>query len=401
MIFGPLPRRGKRRAVKTTLLKDDAGLYSTRDVRNSTWVEVNLDSIRQNIANSLHAVDTPALVVVKANGYGHGAPEVGQTAVSAGAKMLGVATIGEALELRESGITAPILIMGPVVGDELRLLPEANCSMVLWNREQLSEAAAAGKAARKRIAVHIKVDTGMARFGVQPDLAVEFIATASMTREIVVEGISTHLASSDVEDPASTLAQIAKFQKIVEELENRGLRPPIVHCANSAAAFRFPEARFDMVRLGISTYGVNPNPAWELFFDLLPAMTWKARILNLQLHEAGDAIGYGGEYHCARPEHIATIGAGYADGFRRVPKYVNEVLIRGLRVPVVGRLCMQHCMAALPASLGQEIHAGEEAVLLGTQGDEEITPSELAAKWGTNEWDVFCGINALIRRTYI
>lgn len=384
--------------METILLKDHAAL--TANVRSSTWVEVNLDAIRQNIVHSLRAVETPALVVVKANGYGHGAAAVGRTAISAGAKMLGVATIGEALELREAGIAAPVLIMGPVVGDELRWLPEVDCSMTLWNREQLSDAAAVGKAARNPIPVHIKVDTGMARFGVQPEQAIEFVVVASQTPGIFVEGISTHLASSDVEDPTSTLKQIAKFRTIVAALENRGLRPPIVHCANSAAAFRFPEARFDMVRLGISTYGVNPNPNWKLPFDLLPGMTWKARILNVQWHEAGEAIGYGGEYRCARTEHIATIGAGYADGFRRVPKYVNEVLIRGARAPVVGRLCMQHCMAVLPASLAGEVHAGDEAVLLGRQRSEEITPSALAEKWGTNEWDVFCGINVLIRRVY-
>jgi alanine racemase len=370
------------------------------DIRSSTSVEIDLAAIRHNIRAILDYVRSTGLVVVKANGYGHGIVPVGRCAVEAGARMLGVTSPGEAFQLRHEDVPAPILIMSPLSDDELSTVAETDFAIVVWTKEQIAKLSNAARERTRSVSVHIKVDIGMGRFGVLPGEATDLVALAASTPGIYVQGLMGHLPSSDVADTKITEAQIARFQRVVEELEERSLRPPIVHCANSAAAFRFGNAAFDMVRIGISAYGVNPCPCIPTPVRLKPTLRWKARIINLQIHKAGEEIGYGGEYRCSTQEVIATLGVGYADGFRRVPKNVNEVLIRGLKVRVVGRLCMQQCMVTLPDAIAQQVRLGEEAVLIGSQGDEEITVSEIAERWKTNEWDVFCGINPLITRRY-
>ncbi|HLJ88396.1 MAG TPA: alanine racemase [Candidatus Angelobacter sp.] len=385
----PFVETGIPRAIEASLPASTDGSHLPS---YSSWVEIDRAALRHNISQIARLVERPAIVVVKANGYGHGTANVARVAVEAGAAMLGVSSLREALEIRSAGIEGPILILGPVAPGEADAVAEHEFSVVAWSKEQIAVLGEAGRRTAKPVRIHLKVDTGMGRFGAGCESLVELAQWATTVPGIFVEGLSTHLSSSDTDDPSVTLIQIERFHKIVRMLEERKLRPGMVHCANSAAAFRFPEAKFDAVRLGISVYGINPAPMVSLPFELQPTLSWKARILNVQTHELGDPIGYGAEYRCATAgERIAVVGAGYADGFRRIPRNVNQVLVGGERLPIVGRICMQHCMVKLNGDMPVKI--GDEVVLLGKQGSQEITLSELAERWGTNEWDVLCGIN--------
>jgi alanine racemase len=369
------------------------------DIRNTTFVEVDLDAVRSNITTLAASTGCAQLVVVKANAYGHGAVQVSRTAVDAGARMLGVATIGEAVELRRGGIQADLLILGPVTPHTERFY-DRDISQVIWTKEHVAFCERMAQLQGIRPKVHVEVDVGMGRFGIKARDAVEFVDFVSRRSALDLEGTCTHLSSSDVDDPEITLSHIETFADIVNELDRRGLRPNIVHCGNSAAAMRFPAGFFDMLRLGIATYGISPVSFDIPSVKLRPALSWKSVVLNLQRHAPGDRIGYGGEYVCPSEETIAVIGVGYADGFRRTPKNVNDVLLAGYRTSVVGRLCMQHCMLRLDDQTQRDVRVGDEVVMLGEQAGLRIDTVELARKWNTNDWDVVCGINPLIRREY-
>ena len=369
------------------------------DIRNTTFVEVDLDAIRSNITTLAASTNCAQLVVVKANAYGHGAAQVSRAAVDAGARMLGVATIGEAVELRRGGIQADLLILGPVT-PQTEQFYDREMSQVIWTKEHASFCERMAQVQGFRPKVHVEVDVGMGRFGIRARDAVEFVEFVSRRSPLDLEGVCAHLSSSDVDDPEITLSHIETFAATVNELDRRGLRPRIVHCGNSAAAMRFPAGFFDMLRLGIATYGISPVSFDIPAIKLRPALSWKSVVLNLQRHAPGDRIGYGGEYVCRSEETIAVIGVGYADGFRRTPKNVNDVLLAGYRTPVVGRLCMQHCMLRLDDQTQGDVRVGDEVVMLGQQAGLEIDTVELARKWNTNDWDVVCGINPLIRREY-
>lgn len=369
------------------------------DIRNTTYVEVDLDAVRSNIVGLSAFTKCASLVVVKANAYGHGAVQVSRTAVDAGARMLGVATIGEAVELRRGGVMADLLILGPVMPQTERFY-DREMSQVIWTKEHVQFCERMAQTQGLRPKVHVEVDVGMGRFGIKARDAVEFVEFVSRHNALDFEGVCAHLSSSDVDDPDITLSHIETFAGVVNELDRRGLRPRIVHCGNSAAAMRFPAGFFDMLRLGIATYGISPVSFEIPSIELRPALSWKSVILNLQRHLPGDRIGYGGEYVCKSEETIAVLGVGYADGFRRTPKNVNEVLLAGHRTPVVGRLCMQHCMVRLDDETQRDVRVGDEVVMLGRQAGLRIDTVELARKWNTNDWDVVCGINPLIRREY-
>ena len=361
---------------------------------HSCWAEVDLDAIAGNVEVVRRHTDTPVMAVVKANAYGHGAVPVARAALAGGATWLGVARIEEALTLRGAGLGAPILLFGWTPPGRVADAVAHDVALTVWSTEQIDGAAAAAASAGRAARLHLKVDTGMSRLGVAPEGARALAEYARGRSSIELEGVFTHFASAD--DPSSPSAgeQLRLFRETLASMD--ALRPPIVHAANSAAALRLPEARFDLIRLGIAMYGLSPGTGVSLLPSMRPAMAWKTALAQVRDLPPGTGISYGHTYTTTRTERIGTLPVGYADGWRRVEG--NEVLVRGRRVPVVGRVCMDQCMVQLDAVA--DAVPGDEAVLVGGQGGERISGDDVAARWGTIGYEVACGVGARVPRVY-
>lgn len=367
-----------------------------------TWAEIDLGAIAHNIKLIKDYVgsETRVMAVLKADGYGHGAGAVARAALRAGAEYLGVATPDEAVELREGGIRGPILVMGPCLpGCSEDKMVELDITQTVCTLEQAEATERAAARRGKRALVHIKVDTGMGRLGVPAGEGADFIARVRNYPHLEIEGLFTHFAAADEGDKSYTWEQYKRFMKLVEELEERGLGvPPLKHVCNSAALLDLPEMHLDMVRPGALLYGFHPGPHVVKRLPLQPALSLKSRIVFLKGVEAGARLSYGLTYTAARATRIATIPIGYADGYRRLFSNRSEVLVRGRRAPVVGRVCMDQCLidvGQIPA-----VAIGDEVTLIGRQGDEEITAIELADLAGSLAIDLTCGIGKRVPRLY-
>jgi alanine racemase len=247
----------------------------------------------------------------------------------------------------------------------------------------------AASAAQREAAIHVKVDTGMGRLGMLPDEAVPFLHSVSQWPALRIEGLYSHFATADSSDESFARLQLQRFQQVVERVTAAGLRPPLVHMANSAALLRFPDARFDMVRPGIACYGLSPSNETPLPSDLLPALSFFTRVAQVKLLPPGTALSYGGTFVTSRPSRIATLPVGYADGFRRSPPW-RCVLVRGQRALVVGRVCMDYTLIDVTDIEG--VRSGDIVVLIGSQGDGGITADEVAEWLGTINYEVVSAI---------
>jgi alanine racemase len=365
-----------------------------------TWVETNLGAIRHNQRQLVALAGGAAVMaVVKANAYGHGAVGVARAALEAGAAWLGVARAGEGLALRAAGLSGPILVLGYTPP---ALAPETlgqDLTLAVFDADAAAAYAAAGRAAGRPARVHVKLDSGMGRLGVLPANALDFIRALHNLDGLAVDGLFTHFAASDLADQASTLAQMAALDGVLGALSAAGLRPPCVHAANSAAVVRQPNARYDLVRSGIMLYGLDPSDDVPCPPGFQPALTWKTVVAQVKTLPAGHGVSYGPEYVTPAPETVAVLPVGYADGYRRVPKNVNGVLVGGRRAPVRGRVCMDQCVVGLSHVPG--VRVGDEVVLIGRQGAEHLPAEEVAQRWGTINYDVTSGIMARVERLFV
>jgi alanine racemase len=337
--------------------------------------------------------------VVKAEAYGHGAAPVARCVLAAGADRLAVATPGEALQLRLAGLDAPLLILGPTPPwDAERLVAQGVTATVmsLPTARALSGAAAAAGLTAK---VHIKVDTGMGRYGLLPDEALPFALALRELPALQIEGLWTHFATADDPDDSYLHQQLASFLVVAELLRENGISFPLRHAASSAAAVCHPESRLDMVRCGLAIYGLYPSAACRQSLDLRPAMSLKSRISRLRWLPEGSDISYGRTYRTARPTLVAFAPIGYADGLRRALSNRGGMLVRGQRVPLIGRVCMDGCMADVTAVDG--VQEGDEVVLLGRQGQAEITADEIAESLGTISYEVVTTVGPRVPRVYL
>jgi alanine racemase len=362
----------------------------------TTWVDIDLDAIENNARYFVDHTGVQLMAVVKANGYGHGAQQTAQAATKGGATWCAVARAEEALWLREAGVDCPILILGLVPKGRMIAVVGQGLSLTVWDEGQIQAAAEAATEAGKSARLHLKVDTGMSRLGAQPEQAVGLARTIAQLEGLVYEGLLTHFACADEADPAPTDAQASLFRQTVEVLDAEGLRPPLVHAANSAASLTRPDVAYDIVRLGIAMYGLMPSPDCPLPPRVQPALAWKARLAQVKVLPPGRGVSYGHEYVTKGEERLGTVSIGYADGFRRTAG--NQVLVGGRKVPVVGRVCMDQIVVQLDGV--PEARAGDEVILIGEQGGEQITAEEVAANWGTINYEVTCGINARVPRLY-
>ncbi len=378
-------------AAATTLVRQEPGWRTVRigAPDRPTWLRVDLDAIAGNVRLLARIAGAPLMAVLKGDGYGHGAVRAARAALGAGAAALAVATLGEGRALRSSDIGAPILVLGytpPWQADEAVRLGLA-CTLFDGDAAQaLSDAALA---AGRRAVVHVKVDTGMGRLGLHPDEAGPFLARLGGLPGLEVAGIYTHFASADAADLASAEAQLARFLGLLRALEAAGLRPPLAHAANSAAALRLPAARLDMVRAGIACYGLAPSADAPLPPGFRAALSFHSEVAQVKAHPAGTPISYGGAFVTRRPSCIATIPVGYADGLRRSPPW-REVLVRGRRAPIVGRICMDYAMVDVSEVAG--VRRGDAVVLIGEQGGERIGADEVAGWLDTISYEVITGI---------
>jgi len=362
------------------------------------WADVDLGAIAHNVREirKLVGEGVQVMAVVKANAYGHGAVPVARTALQAGAQWLAVSSPEEALELRRAGIAAPVLNLGFTPAAALPELVRQDVSLTLWDPGALAALQHVGRAVRRRARVHLKVDTGMRRLGIRPEDAPRFAQALAGSARVTLEGLFTHLADADSSDRRYTEAQLDCFDRVRAAVAQTGAKPLLVHAANSAAILRHPRAHYQLVRPGILLYGAHPVPAWN-DLSLRPALSVRALIAQVKEVPAGTRVGYGLTWTAPERRLLATVAAGYADGLSRRLSNRGHVLIRGHRCPIVGRVSMDQMIVDVTAGGGA---AGETAVLLGRQGDQDLTVDELAASQETISWEVLCAISARIPRRY-
>ena len=363
---------------------------------DTIWLEINLGAIRRNVQR-LHLISgKPVMAVVKANAYGHGLIEVSKAVLEGGAERLCVARFEEALALRLAGIDAPILVMGYTAPEHAVEAARLNVSLAVFRQDAAQAYALAMVGEPQPLRLHVKVDTGMGRLGVFPEDAATFVNQLRITKNLLVEGLFTHFSSADDIHTATTEGQIAKFDKVIADLEASGFRPSLIHAANSAGTLKYPQAAYDAVRPGIAVYGLHPSKDVPLPADFEPALTWKTRLVSIKTLPPGSGVGYNHRYITQGYEKVGACAVGYADGLRR--KLGNQALIHGIRVSQLGGMCMDQSMYALDTI--PDARLGDEVVLVGRQGDAFLSAEEVGASWGTINYDVVCGLAARVPRYY-
>ncbi|MDP9343996.1 MAG: alanine racemase [Actinomycetota bacterium] len=360
-----------------------------------TVAEVDLDAIRHN-ARVLKPSSAELMAVVKGQGYGHGAVEVARAALEAGATWLGVALVEEGIELREAGIGAPLLMLSEFPPGSERDALAAGITPTVYSDPGLDALARAGQDLDVTPRVHVKVDTGMHRVGLYPPERVLELVRRAVGSGCVLEGLWTHFAKAE-DDEETTARQLRAFLDVARELAGAGFVPRYRHAANSAAAIRYPEAHLDLVRVGVALYGLDPGNGLAASAGLRPALTWRSAVSAVRRLPAGQAISYGHTYRLERETVVATVPVGYADGYRRALSSRADVLIGGKRRRVAGTVTMDQLMADCGRD---EAGPGDEVVLIGGQGEEEITVGELAGLAGTIDYEVVCGIGSRVPRVY-
>ncbi len=365
------------------------------------WAEIDLDAVRANVA-SLAGVASPAalMAVVKADGYGHGAVPVARAALDAGAQWLGVALVEEGAELRAAGIDAPVLVLSEPPPPAAPAVVALGLTSVAYTRPGIDALAkAVADSGADPLPVHLKVDTGMHRVGCAAEDACTLAESIATRDELRLEGVLTHFAVADEPDDPYTGQQLDRFDGVLADLRRAGVTFDLVHAANSAALLAFPDrARFDLVRCGIAVYGVPPAPGLAERVPLRPAMALKARVSHVKTLPAGARLSYGLRYTMPADGTVATVPVGYADGVPRALSATGgEVLVRGRRHPIAGTVTMDQLMVDAGDS---PIEVGDEVVLLGRDGDAEISADEWAERLGTIGYEIVCGIGPRVPRSY-
>jgi alanine racemase len=365
------------------------------------WAEVHTGLISHNVAIvAQRTAPVQVWAVVKANGYGHGAVQVATAALAGGATGLCVAIVDEGVALRRAGITAPILLLSEQPPELADLIVGYQLTPTVTTTRGAAVLAASAAAADQTIKVHIKVDTGMHRVGVAPNETVSLASFVSSYESLTIEGVYTHFAVADDPSHPANAAQLSSFNTVLENLSSRGINPPLVHAANSAAALANESSRFTMVRLGIAMYGLRPGAGVaELCAGLIPAMSLKARVSAVRWVEAGEAVSYGLVRPLAKGSLIATVPIGYADGVPRALGRTNvQVLLNGVPRTIAGTITMDQLM--IDCESDSSVMVGDEVVLIGKQGEHSVTADDWAEVLGTIGYEIVCGISPRIFRRY-
>jgi alanine racemase len=376
--------------------------------------EIDLKAIAHNIKELRRIThpDARLMGVVKANGYGHGAIEVARCTLQNGAAVLGVARIEEGVQIREAGIEVPILIFGYTLPERTADLFEYDLTQTVYTYASAQVLSRTATSLKKKIKIHLKIDTGMGRLGLLPqdfqgdnsvalnaDAIQETLAIASLGG-LELEGIFTHFATADSADKTYAEDQLDLFMIFLDRLRKAGLEPPVRHAANSAALIDMPQSHLDMVRPGIASYGLHPSDEVnKKHVSLKPAMALKARIIHLKKVPAGFAVSYGSTHRTPTATTIATIPIGYADGLNRLLSSSGRMLVHGQRAPIIGRVCMDLTM--LDVGHIDNVRMDDEVVIFGQQGNGSITVDEIASSLNTINYEIVSTITARVPRVYL
>jgi len=385
------------------------------DVPSLTWAEIDLGALAHNYRELRRVTHSSACVmaVVKADGYGHGASQVAGVALENGVEFLAVARLNEAIGLREKGISAPILLFGHSLPAYVEILASRNIRAALNSLESARNISTEALRRKTTVKAHIKVDTGMGRLGLMADeiavpatsgehfnRAIKDIMAISALPGIEVEGIYTHFANADNRDKDHALTQLSRFNKILDTLEKYPFQVKYRHAANSAAIIEIPESHLDMVRPGIAQYGLWPSEDVDkLHIDLKPVMSLKSKVIQVKEVGPGFTVSYGSTHVTPGPTRIATIPIGYADGYNRILSSNGHMLVRGVRAPIIGRICMDLTMIDVGHVPGVRLE--DEVVLLGSQGNETISADEIAKRVGTINYEIVSSLTSRVPKVYV
>ena len=364
------------------------------------WIEIDLCQIKRNFQfiNCDKPAEREILCVVKDEAYGHGALRVAQTALECGAYFLGVATLEEAVTLRDKGIKAPMLLLGDRHENELPWCLAHDLTCCVSEAQTVQKLGQLAARSGKRVPVHLKINTGMNRYGVHWEQAASLAELISSTKPLLLEGILSHFAQSDESDKSFAMLQLDRFKDALAEMEQRGIPVKIRHLCNSGGFLDLPAAYFDMIRAGILPLGVYPSSVCRRIPGIEPVMSVKARITAIRTLRPGETVGYGMRYTAPSLRRIAVLPIGYGDGFPRV-RNQGFVLVHGLRVPIVGGVAMDALTVDITEVSAAQL--GDEAVLMGRQGDEEISVHEIAKLKNSVSYDVLAGWRARLPRIYL
>jgi alanine racemase len=364
-----------------------------------TYLEIDLERLAANYrAIAAHVAPARVMPILKANAYGHGLVEVARKLEAIGAPYVGVAYLEEGLRLREHGVRLPVLVMGGIVGSQVPRFLEHDLSLTASSVDKLRAIDDHAAALRRPARVHLKIDTGMERIGVHWYSAESLLEESLKCRHLHVEGIFTHFANADDRDLGHARLQLERFAEVLRFYERRSLPTPLRHAANSGAILQLPESHFDLVRPGILFYGAAPSPDVPVTIPVRQAIRWLTSVVYFKVVKPGNPVSYGSSWAPAALTRVVTLPAGYGDGYMRAMSGKAEVILRGKRYPVVGRICMDQMMVAIGMD---SAYNGDEAVLLGEAGGASISIGDLASWAGTIPHEVLTSINTRVPRVYI
>lgn len=365
-----------------------------------TYAKIDISAIKHNVRSLKKNIceNTKFCAVVKADGYGHGSVMVSKAAIEAGADWLAVAIPEEGAVLREEGITAPILVLGPANLWQWQKAAEMDLSMVVASKNCINSAVTVSRELKKTMRLHLKVDTGMNRVGLKyTDELKEILDVIDQEDGLVLEGLMTHFAAADEADKTYTMMQSKRFADFIDIIKQRGYSP-MIHASNSGATLDCEDLAFDMVRVGIAMYGCYPSTEVNRHVKLRPAMSLHTQISHIKMIHEGDMVSYGCTFTAVNDMRIATLPIGYADGFNRMLSNKGEVLIHGQRARVIGRVCMDQTLVDISDIPEASLH--DDVVCIGKQGIDEISAEEYAAHCNTINYEVLCALSPRVPRLY-
>lgn len=367
-----------------------------------TRAEIDVTAVRQNLAAIRRHVGPAVKImgIVKANAYGHGLVEIARLLVEDRIDYLGVGFLLEGIALRQAGIRVPIVVLGGVLGDQVKAFLEHDLEITISSVELARRIEKeVEEACLPPARVHLKLDTGMERIGVRAENALAFVREVACLPHIEIRGIYSHFATSDERDKSFAHIQLDRFKNALTTLEQSGIRIPLRHIANSGAILDMTDASYDLVRPGIILYGLYPSSETTESIPVRPVLALRSKVVFIKEVPAHTSISYGRMYFTPKTTRIATVPIGYGDGYSRMLAGKAEVLIRGRRYPVVGTICMDQLMVDI--GITSEIHVGDDVTLIGQDGTESISVLDLARKIGTNHYEILTALAARVRRVYV
>jgi alanine racemase len=362
---------------------------------------IDLNALEQNVRGIKAELypQTLLLAVVKADSYGHGAPQIARRALESGANWLGVALPEEGAQLRQAGLTAPILVLGAILPGSVDDVLDNDLRQTVFTSEQVQALEERADFAGKSVKIHVKIDTGMNRLGVKTSEELDqLLDTIAACPHVELEGVFTHFCTSDERDKEFTREQVSRFEGAVERIRARGYHP-LLHAANSASAIELVEYQYDMVRAGIALYGCYPSEEVSRDVKLTPVMRLVSAVMHVKTIKAGETVSYNRTFQAPQDMRVATVPVGYGDGYKRLLSNRGEMLVRGKRAKIIGRICMDQTM--IDVTDIEDVQVGDEVVLIGSQGQECIAAEEVA-KWSeTISYEVLCSLSDRIPRIYV